>query len=320
MNETLEQIESSSEILEEVVNENWGLTEIKTVVSNLTETQAIKELSETISIWEKYLKLFLDYLWTMWPKIVWAILILWIWFKIINFLNRLLKKSFEKANIDPMVKTFSLSMIWIILKIFVILTAAGMVGIQTTSFVALFTAAWVAIWMSLSGTLQNFAWWIIILAFRLYKIWDFVSIWTNSGTVKSIHIFHTIIITPDKKTIIIPNSQISNWAMTNFSTENIRRVDINLWVDYNSDIELVKKVFMEVLENEPRVVKTEDYKSNIFINDFLDSSIQITIRFFVESDNLHPTRWEINERLLDTCRKNNINIPFPKRDIIINNK
>lgn len=312
----LEKIEQSSWIIEK---STWTLDTIVTNISSISNW-SIKEISETVWILEKYFKVSMDYLGTMWPKFVWAILVLWIWFKIINFLNKGIDKAMEKAKIDPMIKTFLSSFLSVLLKIMVILTAVWMLGIQTTSFLALFTAAWVAIWMSLSWTLQNFAWGIIILIFKLYQIWDFISIWNNSWTVKSIHIFHTIIITPDKKTIIIPNSQISNWAMTNFNVEPVRRLDVLVWVDYDSDIDFVREIFTKITEEDSRILKSEDYQTSIFVSELLDSSVQITVRCFVNCWDLFAVKWDLNEKILNSCRKNNIKIPFPQRDVHIYNK
>ena len=226
----------------------------------------------------------------------------------------------EKAKLDPMIKAFSLSFISIVLKISVFRSAASMLGFQTTSFVALFTAAWVAVGMSLSGTLQNFAWGIIILTFKLYKIWDYISIWWNEWTVKSIRIFHTIILTPDRKTLIVPNSQISNWTMINFSKEEIRRLDVSIWIWYDSDINFVKNIFMKILESDERILKTDDHNINIFVNELRDSAVLITMRFFVQSENLLKVKWEVYEKVLITCRENNITIPFPTTDIHLYNK
>lgn len=297
----------------------WNLDNVVTTISKVW-TWNIKDITESISILEKYLKISIEYLSSIWLKLLWAIIVLWIWFKVIQVVNNAIEKAMQKAKLDLMIKTFSLSLISILLKIMVFLSAAWVLWIQTTSFLALLTAAWVAIGMSLSWALQNFAWWIIILFFRLYKIGDFISIWENSGTVKSIYIFHTIILTPDKKTIIIPNSQITNWAVINFNTELVRRLDINVWVGYNSDINLVKKVFKELTEQDSRILKWENYETNIFVSWLLDSSVEITIRCFVNSENIFSVKWDLNEKILETCRKNNIEIPFPQRDVHIYNK
>lgn len=295
------------------------------IIENIESPEAIlqewiTEIQNTIWLWEKYLNIALEYLSWLWPKLVWAILILWIWFKIIWFLNKAISKAIDKTKLDPMIKTFSTSFISIILKILVFLSAAWVLWIQTTSFIALFTAAWVAVGMSLSGTLQNFAWWIIILAFRLYKIWDFVSIWWNEWTVKSIHIFHTIILTLDRKTLIIPNAQISNWIMINFSTEKERRLDVSVNISYDSDIDFVKEIFIKMLEKDERILTWEKFSTNVFINEFRENWILITLRFFVKSSDLMKTKWDIYENIIKTCKQNNINIPFPIREVYIQNK
>lgn len=223
----------------------------------------------------------------------------------------------DKSSLDPMLKTFLLSFIWITLKILIILTAVWTLWVKTTSFIALFTAAWVAIWMSLSGTLQNFAGGMIILAFRLYKIWDYISIWGFEWTVKSIHIFHTIVLTLDRKTIIFPNSKISNWTMINFSTEKIRRMDLNLNIWYNEDLEFVKKVIKEVFLKDERILIDEDkdFDLNIFVNEIKWSGIMLTVRYFVESKLLLKVKSEIYEKVLVACKENNIDLSYGQFDI-----
>lgn len=300
-----------------IESSTWFLQWAEQVVQNVKSKSILENITTSFS---SYFDASITYLNSFWPKLVWAILVLWIGFKIINILNQVIKNYFKKTNIDPMIKTFSISLISILLKIAVFLSAAWMLWVQTTSFLALFTAAWVAIGMSLSGTLQNFAGWIIIMAFKLYKIGDFISIWANEWTVKWIYIFHTIILSQDRKTIIIPNSQISNWTMVNFSTEEIRRQDMSVWVSYDSDIDLVKQVLREMAEADERILKTDDYKVNVFVNELRASDILVTVRFFVESKNLLAVKWEINENILKTCKKNNITIPFPQTDIFIKNK
>lgn len=279
------------------------------------------DLEKSLNIWKEYLKIFLEYFSNFWPKLIWAILILWIWFKIVNILIKFLNKTIEKTHLDPMLKTFIWSLLSIILKIWVFFSAVSVLWVQTTSFIALFTAAWVAIWMSLSGTLQNFAGWIIILAFKIYKIWDYISIWGFEWTVKSIHIFHTIVLTLDRKTIIVPNSQISNGIMINFSTEAIRRMDININVSYETNLELAKKIFEDTISKNENILKSDEndieneYKILVFINEFKWNSVMITIRYFVESWKILKVKSEIYESLLLACRENNINIVYQELDI-----
>lgn len=320
----IEKISNSSWIISETrESSSWTIVEIKNIIPNISEIKndAVKEITETISIWDKYLKIIVDYLNWMWPKLIWAILVLIIWFKIINFLNKIITKYLEKTKLDPMVKTFSISFVSIILKIMVFLSAAWMLWVETTSFLALFTAAWVAIWMSLSWTLQNFAWGMIILAFKLYKIWDFVSIWWNEWTVKWIHIFHTVIITLDRKTVIIPNSQISNWTMINFSTEEIRRLDMSFWVDYKNDINLVKKVLIKVAESNEKILKDDEHEEEkkyeiiAFVNELRESCVWMTLRFFVNNSDLIEVKQVLFEEILKACKENNIKIAHPIREI-----
>lgn len=252
------------------------------------------------------------------PKIIWAILIIVIGFWIVKRINKIFRKTMEKSNVDVMLKSFLSSVFSIILKIIVFISAAWMLWVETSSFVAMLAAAWLAIGMSLSWTLQNFAWWIIILMFKPYKIWDFVEVWGFSWNVKEIHIFNTIIITPDEKTIIVPNSDISNGSMTNYSTQALRRVDLIIWVSYSDDIDLVKETLKEISESDERIL--QDQEITIWVWNLWESSVDFNFRFYVETDNYWPVKFDTLEKVKKTFDKKWITFPFPQRDVHMYNK
>lgn len=268
--------------------------------------------------YEKYADIIIEWILSFWPKVLGAIFVLWIWFKIVNMINRWLTKIMSKANLDPMLETFISSLVVILLKVLVVISSAWIVWVETTSFVAMLAAAWLAIGMSLSWTLQNFAGWVMILLLKPYKIWDFIEAAWFSWTVDKIQIFNTILITPDKKTIIIPNSDISNKSITNFSSEPIRRVDLVIWVSYSDDIDLVKETLKEIALSEPRILENETI--TIAMSNLWDSSVDFNFRFFVKSGDFWPTRWDILEKIKKTFDEKWISFPFPHREVYINNK
>lgn len=268
--------------------------------------------------YEKYADIIIEWILSFWPKVLGAIFVLWIWFKIVNMINRWLTKIMSKANLDPMLETFISSLVVILLKVLIVISSAWIVWVETTSFVAMLAAAWLAIGMSLSWTLQNFAGWVMILLLKPYKIWDFIEAAWFSWTVDKIQIFNTILITPDKKTIIIPNSDISNKSITNFSSEPIRRVDLVIWVSYSDDIDLVKETLKEIALSEPRILENETI--TIAMSNLWDSSVDFNFRFFVKSGDFWPTRWDILEKIKKTFDEKWISFPFPHREVYINNK
>ncbi len=262
---------------------------------------------------EKYKDILIE--WTIWyiPKIIGAILVLWIWFVVVNMIERTIKKIMVRQKLNPLLKNFisSLTNIWF--KILVILSAAWVLWVQTSSLVALLAAAWFAIGMSLSGTLSNFAGWVVILFFKPFKIWDYVEIAWLAWTVKEITIYNTIIRTIDHKTIIIPNSDISNGSMTNYSEEKNRRIDLIIWVSYKDNIDLVKETLLEIVKWEEKVLQNEEI--TIWICEFGDNSVNFHYRFYVKNSDYWNVRYIIMEKVKKTFDKKWISFPFPQRDV-----
>lgn len=247
------------------------------------------------------------------PKIIWALLVLWIGFKIVNMINRGVHKVMDKNDWDPMLESFLSSLISILLKVMVIISAAGIIGVQTSSFVAMLAAAGLAIGMALSGTLQNFAGWVMILLFKPYKIWDYIEAGWYSWSVSQIHIFNTILLTPDKKTIIIPNSDISNAAMINYSTQKQRRLDMQVGISYSDDIDLAKQTLLELAKDESRIDHSKDV--TIVVDSLGDNAVLINFRFFLNSWDYWAVKWEMTEKIKKTFDKKGLNFPFPQRDV-----
>ena len=252
------------------------------------------------------------------PKIIGALLVLWIGFKIINILEKGITKLMDKQKLNPMLKSFVTSLSNMLLKIMVIIAAAWILWVQTSSFVAMLAAAWFAVGMALSGTLQNFAWWVMILMLKPFRIGHYVEIWGFAWIVKEISIFNTTLLTPDKKRIIIPNSDISNWSMTNFSAEPKRRIDMVIWVSYDDNIELVKKTLLEIAENHENIL--QDHKITIWLNEFGDNSVNFNYRVFVNSEDYWATKYNILETIKTTFDKKKISFPFPQRDVHLYNE
>lgn len=279
----------------------------------------IGEITNTsINFSEKYMDLIINYAIWLVPKILWAIFVLWVWFKIVNILNRGVKAFMDKANWDEMLESFIISLSSIILKMLVIITAAWVLWVQTSSFVAMLAAAWLAIGMALSWTLQNFAWWVMILLLKPYKIWDYIEIGWFNWTVKEINIFNTILLTPDKKTVIIPNADISNWAMINYSTQPKRRVDLQIGVSYTDNLDLVKKTLEEIAKKDERIIQ-KDWLT-ISLVELWDNAVIFNYRFFVKAKDYWNVRWDILENVKNTFDKKWINFPFPQRDIHLYNE
>jgi small conductance mechanosensitive channel len=258
--------------------------------------------------------------WVIWyiPKIIWALLVIWIWFKVVKILDTAINKVMDRQDLSPMLKTFISSLTWILLKILVFVAAAWILWVQTSSFVAMIAAAWFAIGMALSWTLQNFAWWIMILILKPFVTWNYVEVWWVSWSVKSISIFNTTLLTPDRKIVVIPNSDISNWTITNYTAEPTRRLELKIWVSYTDDIDLVKETLLNLAENQLNVLKDEDI--TIWLNEFGDNSVNFNFFFYVNTSEYWSTKYDMMEKIKKTFDEKGISIPFPQRDVHIYNE
>lgn len=188
-------------------------------------------------------------------KVLIAIAVFYIGRFVIRKINQILSSIFEKKEVDLSLSTFVLNFTQILLYFILVVTIIGILGIETSSFLALFASAGVAIGMALSGTLQNFAGGVLILLLKPYKVGDYIEAQGFTGTVKEIQIFHTVINTPDIKAIIIPNGGLSTGSINNYSFENYRRVDWSVSLAYGTDYAAAKEVILEMLASDSRIVK-----------------------------------------------------------------
>lgn len=248
-------------------------------------------------------------------KIIYAIIIYIIGKYFIKLLLRLRSKSRLTKKVDKSVSSFLDSFIKISLHVVLFMTIASILGIPLTSFVTLLGSAGVAIGLALQGGLSNIAGGIIILIFKPFKVGDFIDTHTDSGTVRTISLFYTTLVTPDNKVISIPNGNLANQPLVNYSQEGIRRLDINMDVSYNNDVELVKKTLTNILNKEKRLIKDQD----IFVRltDYKDSSMQYTIRVWVNSSDFWNVKFDLLEKIKYEFDKENISIPYNQLDVHI---
>lgn len=184
-----------------------------------------------------------------------AILVFYIGKFIIGKIHKVLASLLLRRRVDPSLSTFVLSLTRMVLFFILIVTVIGIIGIETSSFIALFASAGVAIGMALSGTLQNFAGGVLILLLKPYKVGDYIEAQGYAGTVKEIQIFHTIITTPDNKSIIIPNGGLSTGSINNYSREDYRRVDWTISISYGDDVQVARQAILDIIDSDQRIVK-----------------------------------------------------------------
>ena len=251
-------------------------------------------------------------------KLLVALLVFFIGRWIVKKLNRLVINILTKRHVEASLATFTKSLVSITLNFTLVIIIISVLGIETSSFIALFASAGVAVGMALSGTLQNFAGGVMILLFKPFKVGDYIEAQGQSGTVKEIQIFNTIITTTDNKVIIIPNGGLSTGIMMNYSKESQRRVDWVFRIGYGDSYEHAKTVIARLLDNDPRVLKDPNYF--IALTALNSSSVDIVVRAWVKAENYWGVFFDMNEKVYKTFAEENLNIPFPQMDVHLYNE
>ena len=250
------------------------------------------------------------------PKILLAIFILIIGMWLINKSVKAVGKLMKKRNVDSSLLGFFKSMISIVLKILLAISVLSMLGIATTSFIALLGAAGLAIGMALSGTLQNFAGGVMILIFKPFKVGDFISTQGYEGEVVEIQIFHTVLNTLEHKTVIIANAPVSSGTLVNYTKKPYRRVDITFGIGYGDDIDKARKVIMNVIKEEPKILN-EPESPFVQIVELGSSSVDFTVRVWALNEHYWDVFFYLNEYVKKAFDKNGVSIPFPQQDVHI---
>lgn len=243
-------------------------------------------------------------------RILGALVIFLIGRFLISFLNKLVRRILERRKVDAGIRSFVESLVNILLMVLLIVAIVDKLGIETTSFAALLASAGVAVGMALSGNLQNFAGGLIILLFRPYKVGDWIECQGESGSVREIQIFHTILTTADNKTVYIPNGSASSGVVVNYSNEETRRVDWVVGVEYGEDYARVEEAARRIVAADKRILDTP---APFIALDALDaSSVNIRIRVWVKNADYWGVYYDVQRAIYDEFNKAGIGFPFPQ--------
>jgi len=232
-------------------------------------------------------------------------------------ITRVVAKLLMKKDFDESLQKFLVSLVSISLRILVVMTALSQLGVEMTSFVALIGAAGLAIGMAFSGTLGNFAGGIMILIFRPYKVGDYILAQGEEGMVSEIQIFNTIILTLDNKTIIVPNGAMANGNITNFTMQDLRRVDFVVGIGYGDDYKKAKTVLERFISEDDKILK--DPAAFIGLGELADSSVNITLRVWGKTEDYWDIYFKMNEKIYTEFDKEGLNIPYPQMDVHVHN-
>tara|TARA_R110002073_G_scaffold14926_5_gene59950 strand:- start:2425 stop:3276 length:852 start_codon:yes stop_codon:yes gene_type:complete len=249
------------------------------------------------------------------PKFALALITLVIGLWIINRVTAGLGKALSKGGIEATLQKFLSNLMGVVMKGLLLISVAAMIGIETTSFIAVLGAAGLAIGLALQGSLANFAGGVLILMFRPYKVGDFIETNGHMGSVQSIEIFNTIMTTGDNKTIIIPNGSVSNNPITNFSKQATRRVDIVFGISYDDDLRVGKEVLTKLIQADERI--HSDPAPLVVISSLGDSCVNITTRSWVDSANYWGVYFDLMENGKLELEAAGLSIPYPQTDVHI---
>lgn len=232
---------------------------------------------------------------------------------LIGRLVKIVNKVCEKRGVEISLQQFFKNMIKVVLYICLALTVIGILGIDTTSLIAMFASASLAIGMALSGTMQNFAGGVMILLLRPYRIGDYVEAQGQAGTIKEISLFNTVITTVDNKIIYVPNSSISTGIINNYSQAATRRVDWNITISYGDDVEVARRVLIEMMNSDKRVM--QDPAPVVYLTSLGNSAVNISARAWVANADYWGVYFDLNERIYNELPKHGLHFPFPQLSV-----
>ncbi len=250
-------------------------------------------------------------------RVLLALVVLIIGLALIKRLNKGVGKALDIRGIDPSLKPFLKSVIGSLLKVVLFISIASMLGIEMTSFIAILGAAGLAVGLALQGSLSNFAGGILILLLKPFKVGDFIEGAGHSGTVREIQVFYTYLTTPNNQEIIIPNGQLSNNSVKNYSFHSTRRVDLTFGIGYGDSIDKAKGILERLIKENDKILT--DPAHDIFIESLADSSVNFHVRCWSSNEYY----WDIVNGFPEKVKKafdaEGVSIPFPQRDIHVHN-
>jgi small conductance mechanosensitive channel len=228
-------------------------------------------------------------------------------------LSNMIRRMMRKGALDQTIRRFVANMAYIVLMIFVVLAALSQLGIQTTSFIAILGAAGLAVGLALQGSLANFASGFLMIIFRPIRVGDFIEGAGTAGTVEEIAIFTTTLVTPDNKTVIVPNGSLTGDNIVNWTLKGTRRVDMTMGIGYDDDIDKARQIMQDVMAEDDRILK--DPAPQIAVVELADSSVNFVVRPWAKASDYWGVYMTTTENIKKAFDANGISIPYPQRDV-----
>ncbi len=275
-------------------------------MSSITEN-TMEELQK----YQEYIDKGIDWAIGILPNLILVIIILFVGLWVISFINRLVRKFFDKKDYDETLETFLQSFISIALKAILAVLVVTQLGVKTSSLVAIIGAAGLAIGLALQGSLANFAGGVLILIFKPFKVGDWISAQGVDGSVKEISIFNTKLTTFGNQIAIIPNGQLSNGNIVNYNMEDTRRGKFDVGIGYGSNIKQAKEILLQLCAENQDILK--EPVPEVYVGALGDSSVDLTLRFWAKNEVFWPAHFYVIEQAKLRFDEAGIEIPFPQR-------
>jgi small conductance mechanosensitive channel len=244
-----------------------------------------------------------------------ALLVLGVGLWLTGWIARRIDHRMELLGVEITLRRFLRSLISLALKVLVVITVASMLGVATTSFIAVLGAAGLAVGLALQGSLSNFAGGVLLILFKPYKVGDYVEMQGTSGTVHGIQLLYTVLHTPDNKEVFVPNGPVANGNIVNYSTQPTRRVDMQFGIGYGSSIDLAKTTLAELLKADTRVLN--DPPAQILVAELADNSVNLKVRAWTASADYWGVFFDTQEAVKKRFDAVGLEIPFPQRDVYL---
>lgn len=291
-------------------------------LADTTTTTAITTTAEAASKsgsinWTQVWQAIVEWAVTVGLKLILAIIIMIVSFKIINVISKRILRRLEKRKADPTLSRVLVNVTRLALKLVIIMCLVGFLGVQTSSIAAVLASMGVGIGLAVQGTLSNFAGGIILIVMRPFKLDDFIVAQGEQGFVEDIKLFYTVIRTTDNRVVYIPNGSLANGVIVNNSVKELRRLDIVMSISYDSNVDLAKNLLKKVMNNHVLVLKDQQIFAEV--TEYGNSSIDITTRCWVKNGDYWPVKFDLLREFKNEFDENHIEIPFNQLDVTITN-
>lgn len=282
-----------------------------------TEAQLLQEISDNPGVIRTYLEGMVPSLLSFLVQVIVAIIVLLIGSRIIKFLLKLIRKSLDRSKVEAGVVTFLCSLVKYSLYFVLAMIILAQFGVTTSSVVAVLGSAGLTLGLALQGSLSNFAGGVLILLLKPFVVGDYIidGATGQEGTVSSITIFYTKLLTVDNRMILIPNGTLSNSSITNVTHMEKRRIDLLIGVSYEANLAKTKQVLSDVVKSEEKVLPGEPV--DVYVSELADSSVQMGVRAWVKTEDYWPIRWKMTEDIKNALDANGISIPYPQMDVTV---